>query len=231
MWWKMPKPFTKWDKIWRLTALWESESRIVWQHRWVYEKCVCDCWTVKRILRNHLRHGKIKSCWCYAKEKSRETMIKMNTKHWMFWTRFYKIYYWIHTRCNKENFPKYYMYGGRWIKCEWRTFEEFQNDMYESYVEHVKQYWEENTTIDRINNDGNYCKENCRRATMKEQWNNRRNNKILIYRWKEYTQQELWESVWLPTYIVWWRLKRWWSVERIIETPILTRYSNKKFTS
>lgn len=59
--------------------------------------------------------------------------------------------------------------------------------MYESYVEHVKQYWEENTSIDRINNNGNYCKENCRRATQKEQQNNRLNNSRLELDWVEYT--------------------------------------------
>lgn len=220
MWWKIPKPFTKWDKIWRLTALWESESRIVWQHRLVYEKCVCDCWIVKWISRNHLRRWNIKSCGCLNREKVREKMIKMKTKHWMFWTRFYSIYYWINTRCNKKNDAGYKRYWWRWIKCMRKNFEDFYGDMYESYLSHVKEYWEENTTIDRINNDWNYCKENCRRATRKEQMNNRRCNKILFYEWKRYTQQELCDYVWLPKYILMSRLKKWWDLERAIKEPI-----------
>ena len=66
--------------------------------------------------------------------------------------------------------------------------------MYESYVEHVKQYWEENTSIDRINNDGNYCKENCRRATRNKQQNNRGNNLRITLDGVEYTPREFWEK-------------------------------------
>jgi hypothetical protein len=46
--------------------------------------------------------------------------------------------------------------------------------MWESYEIHVKEYWEKNTTIDRINPNLNYCKENCRWATWKEQSLNKR---------------------------------------------------------
>jgi hypothetical protein len=45
--------------------------------------------------------------------------------------------------------------------------------MFESYVEHYKKNWWHNTQIDRINNDWDYCKENCRRVTAKENINNK----------------------------------------------------------
>ena len=223
MWWKPPRPFTKWERVGRLTMLWESESRVVWHHRAVYEKCICDCWTVKYILRWHIRHGKVKSCWCLASELWREKMTKLSTKHGFYWTRIYKIFHSMNWRCKYSNTDSYNLYWWRWIKCEWDNFEEFYKDMGASYEEHVKQYWESDTTIDRINNDGNYCKENCRRATRKEQQNNRSCNKIIIYKWNEYTQQELCDYMKIPKYVFMTRRKLWWSVERAIEEPIHKR--------
>lgn len=45
--------------------------------------------------------------------------------------------------------------------------------MWESYEAHVKEYWEKDTTIDRIDVNWDYCKDNCRWATYKEQFENR----------------------------------------------------------
>lgn len=92
--------------------------------------------------------------------------------------------------------------------------------MWQQYNEHVKKYWELNTTIDRIDPNWNYCKNNCRWATCKEQSNNRRNNRILIYKWKKYTLQELSEKVWIPRFTIGSRLKRWWTLERAVTEPI-----------
>lgn len=75
----------------------------------------------------------------------------------------------------------YSVYGGRWIKCQWDTFMDFYYTMYRSYKEHVTQYWEKNTTIERIDVNWNYCVENCRWATIKEQWNNMRFNVAMDY--------------------------------------------------
>ena len=128
---------------------------------------------------------------------------KINTKHWMSQNnRLYRIYNWIQNRCNNKNVVSYNNYWWRWIKCEWKNFEEFFHDMKEWYEEHL--------TIDRIDNNWNYCKENCRWATKKEQANNKRNNRI--YEWK--TISEWCDELWLKRRIIDWRLWRWWSVKR-----------------
>lgn len=70
--------------------------------------------------------------------------------------------------------------------------------MWESYIKHIKQHWEKNTTIDRIDVNWNYCKENCRRATQKEQMNNMRENVPMEYNWKKYPSiMLLCEDLWL----------------------------------
>lgn len=91
---------------------------------------------------------------------------KNNKEYYSFMT----IYNCIKKRCNNETDKSYNRYWYRWIKCLRNTFDEFKRDMYESYLEHINSYWMwiKNTQIDRINNDWDYCKENCRWVTAKE---------------------------------------------------------------
>lgn len=96
-------------------------------------------------------------------------------------TRFYNIRRGITYRCNNVNCKYYKDYWWRWITNTRITFKEFKRDMYNSYVKHVKQYWIKQTTIDRINNNWNYCKSNCRWATLQEQRVNQRNTILMKY--------------------------------------------------
>ncbi len=101
--------------------------------------------------------------------------------------RFYTTWVSIRQRCNDRKYHAYSRYGGRGIKCEWEKFRDFKSDMLESFFAHIQNHGLKNTTIDRINNNSNYCKTNCRWATWEIQNNNRRDNRRITFNGKTHT--------------------------------------------
>lgn len=135
-------------------------------------KCKCDCGTESAVSGTALRTGASKSCGCLT----REVNSVRRKSHGMTNTKFYKAWQNMLDRCNNENSVSYKDYGGRgiFIYDRWAAFENFKEDMYESYLKHVESFGAKNTSIDRINNNEGYSKENCRWATSKIQMRNRR---------------------------------------------------------
>lgn len=96
--------------------------------------------------------------------------------------RFYKIWTDFKQRCTNPNCKKFNLYGGRGIMYayEWKEYDGFKKDMWDSYCEHVAKYGEKQTTLDRINVNDHYSKENCRWATYSEQRVNQRNKEEYV---------------------------------------------------
>ena len=87
--------------------------------------------------------------------------------------------------------------------------------MLTSYNDHIKKFGTKETTIDRIGNNGNYSKENCRWATYKEQCRNTRKNRLITYRGQTMCLQEWCEdlgvaqsTLWNRLYVLKWPLSR-----------------------
>lgn len=165
----------------------------------------CFCWN-EFVTTYKAYYSKLKSCWCivYSNRKT----------HWMTWTRFYRMYENISNRTGNP-WKNHDIYFHKWITNSWKSFEEFKDDMYESYLTHVSIHWEKNTTIDRIDSSKGYCKDNCRWATYEVQQNNTTRNKYITY--KDKTQSlSLWcKELWLPYQRVYLRLTKLnWSVEK-----------------
>ena len=143
--------------------------------RFVRVKALCDCGNYTIANKSAIKNGTLKSCGCLHK--------KSITKHGLSKTPAYRRWGSIKARCNNKNSNHYADYGGRGIKVcrRWLKFDNFQDDMGER---------PKGTSIDRINNNGNYEPSNCKWSTKKEQSNNRRNNIVIKYKGNEKTITE-----------------------------------------
>lgn len=147
-----------------LTVMYENGrhgKRVVWH-------CKCKCGNETDVMSTDLTTGNTKSCGCRKIEKQ--------THHGMCNTKFYSIWKHMKQRCYNKNKRSYRWYGrlGITVCDRWHKFENFKEDMYESYLDHVNEFGEDNTSIDRINNNKNYESSNCRWVTWDEQYKNKR---------------------------------------------------------
>lgn len=135
--------------------------------RWL---CRCDCGSFCEVPSSALRSGNTRSCGCLQKDiASKNSTIHGDSK-----TRLYKIWACIKDRCTNPRNARYADYGGRGISVcdEWHTYIPFREwALSHGYADEL--------SIDRADNNGSYCPENCRWVTRKEQARNKRNNRLI----------------------------------------------------
>ena len=176
-------------------------------------QCKCDCGN--EIIANvgNLKNGHTKSCGCLRVDRCKTNF----TKHGLEHTRLYGIWSDMRLRCYDEKNIAYHRYGGRGITiCN-----EWKNDVKAFYDWATANGYKDSLTIDRIDNDGNYCPENCRWATVKEQASNRRSNILVTHNGKTQTMKKWANEVGTPYKVVWARMQKLgWSAERALTDPV-----------
>ena len=162
-------------------------------------KCKCECGKETFVVGNRLIKGHTKSCGCLRVDSA----TRIATKHGYSKTRLYGIWCAMKGRCTNQNNTSYERYGGRGIAiCD-----EWQNNFQAFYNWAISHGYSDESSIDRIDNNGNYEPSNCRWVTMKEQSNNRSSSVCLTHNGETHT------------------LKEWSELTGIKYTTLYSRYS------
>lgn len=133
--------------------------------------CQCDCGSTTIVRGPSLRSNNTTSCGCLQKEIAGN----LNKTHGMHQSTEYRIWSNMLSRCTNPNVECYERYGGRGITVseDWKSFERFYSDMGKR---------PEGKTLDRIDSNGPYSKENCRWATVAEQNRNTNRTQLVTFR-------------------------------------------------
>ena len=148
----------------------------------------------------------------------RNEMVRPIT-HGMSRTPEYKAWFNMKDRCFNPNTKGYPNWGGRGITvCDrWLDFENFLADMgTKPSPKH---------SLDRIDNDGDYCPDNCRWSTKAEQENNKRTNRLITIDDVTLTIAQWEKKMGFSKNVIWERLKSGWSEYKAVMTPV--RYQRK----
>ncbi len=186
----------------RLAILERVENDKCGNLRWLAR---CDCGETTTVLGGNLTTGRTQSCGCLNLERC--------TTHGLSKSRVYAVWSAMVQRCTNPRHKEWGNYGERGISvCQlWMTFDGFYADMGDQ---------PKNATIDRIDNDGNYCPNNCRWATQADQARNKRTNVRVSWRGRSRIIGDVADEFGINRGTVYSRLGRGWSPEEALTTPL-----------
>jgi len=201
------------QKFGRLTVIKKSGKN----KNYITYLCQCKCGKKTIAISTKLIQGRKKSCGCLEKENI-IALGKSKKTHGLRHTRFYNIWCKMKRRgLGKENRKNYYNKGIR--ICErWLKFENFRDDMYNSYLNHVQKHGESQTTIDRTNNKGIYELSNCAWRTYKEQGNNTSTNHLITFKGKTQNISQWADELNIGRCTLLNRIKCGWSLEKALSS-------------
>ena len=136
------------------------------------------------------------------------------TKHWKSYTAAYSRWTNMKDRCRNKRNIRFHRYGGRGIGIckKWESFDNFYYDMGDPPC---------GMTLDRIDNNKGYSKENCRWATYKEQQRNMHNSIFLEFNGIKKHMYEWADQLKIKRGTLYTRLRRGWSIEKSFSQPVL----------
>lgn len=173
-------------------------------------ECRCSCGKVIITRSDSLRRNdnNTLSCGCYHRE--------IKTKHGLSHTSMYRLWRGILSRCLNKKYRTYPRYGGRGIKiCErWMEFENFLQDMGER---------PSGTSLNRINNDGDYSPDNCEWATAVAQANNTASNVNITWKGRTQTIAQWAKELGMHHAVLRYRIDAGWEIDRALTTPARAR--------
>lgn len=200
------------QKIGRLKVLKRAPNNKFNQVCWV---CLCDCGNTVTVIGTRLHNRKTLSCGCIRKEITKQRNLDTGKAKGASKTRLYSIYKGIKRRLFNQNDASFSNYGGRGIEIcrEWLDdYKEFERWA-------LKNGYNENLTIDRIDVNGNYCPENCRWVDRKTQSNNKRNNHFITVNGITKTLSEWSDISGVHYYTIFDRISHGWNERDAIFTP------------
>lgn len=177
--------------------------------------CICNCGTMKSISGSSLREGLTQSCGCLCLERIKETVtthaasrIGQREPTHIIWAN-------MKARCYNTNRSDYHQYGGRGITVCDRWLNSYVNFL-EDMGPRPK-----GLSLDRIDNNKGYSKDNCRWATPTEQNNNKRSNILLSFKGKTQSISAWAKDLGFNPEVIRKRIRiRGWDVERALTTPL-----------
>lgn len=182
---------------------------------WLFK---CDCGNEKIIRKDDVVSGIVKSCGCLQKEMASKSAKIKSKKHGDSNNRLYRIYHAILNRCYYKKDINYQNYGNRGIcVCdEWNNRNGYKK--FKDWA--IKNGYNDNLTIDRIDVNGDYCPENCRWATHKQQGRNTRTNHYIVWNNEKHCISEWAEILGINPRTLQSRISRGWDLKNIFTKPI-----------
>lgn len=172
--------------------------------------CKCSCGHEFYAFRNNLIKGNTTRC----KPCGLKTTSSKITRHGMSEHPMYNVYRSMINRCYDKKNSQYINYGQKGITVCDRWLASFDNFLEDMGVR------PDCYSIDRIDNNGNYEKENCRWATNKQQCRNTSRNKLIVFNGETKCVVEWAEMFGLKASVIYKRLARGWDVSKSLEAPL-----------